>query len=346
MNAAPLCLSGVKPAEIHAQKEIQPYCFMMPNRDFYLCNRSRQRMDCCPQANTKGISGKHLLVIHRTDMCHQIVKQGLITFGKYFMRDYTNETTCCRGKAFLVLLFTPFIFSCSTYNFSDPLPVDKTNIYEFPPDWQGKWAYDDAHSVIIKRNYAAIIIKEYSHVVQGIWPKKKETGEMFYPGGGSYMGMYRVVMDSSNKPVDTIANFLVNGNHIFSIMDDGQLEKGYHYTLVKDTFIVNKTDTVIIDLGHNAFLRKVGSNLYVLNVLNQVIGKENLWWQVVLFEKKGDNTIDTWLSSYKLSKEPSMFYEKYSDYYFNSNWKTADILKLMHQGAFEKCDPLKRQAEN
>lgn len=242
--------------------------------------------------------------------------------------------------------FTMFLliglYSCNTYNFSGPLPSDKKNIYEFPADWQGKWKYDADHNVIIYKNRIEIISKDYSDVVKGVWPKKNELGEFVYPGGGGYSGMYTANMDSLKQPKDTVPNFLLNGGHIYAITNEGKLEKGYHYTIDKDTFRVNKTDTVTFDLGRNMFLRKIDNNFYVLNILNQVVGMENLWWQVILIEKKGKDFIDTWECSFKLTKEPSMFYQKSSDYYFNSTWKAADIIKLIKQGAFEKCDPLKR----
>lgn len=244
-------------------------------------------------------------------------------------------------NVFAMVLFIG-LYSCNTYNFSDPLPSDKQNIYEFPADWQGKWQYDTDHQAIIYKDHIEIISKDYSDVVKGVWPKKNERGEFVYPGGGGYRGMYTVNMDSLKQPKDTVPEFLLNGGHIYAITNEGKLEKGYHYTIDKDTFRVHKTDTITLDLGRNTFLRKIDNNFYVLNILNQVIGIENRWWQIMLIQKNGKDTIDTWQCSFTLTKEPTMFYEKYSDYYFNSNWKAAEIKKLIEKGCFEKCDPLKR----
>ncbi len=253
-----------------------------------------------------------------------------------------NHIISISFKNVLPLFLLLGLFSCATYNFSDPLPSDKQNVYEFPADWQGKWQYDADHHAIIYKDHIEIISKGYDAVVKGAWPKKNAVGQLVYPGGGGYSGMYKVIMDSLKQPKDTVPNYLLNDGHIYEIMEEGKLEKGYHYTMDKDTFWVHKTDTITLDLGRNTFLRKIDKNFYVLNILNQVTGMENRWWQIMLIQKKGKDTIDTWQCSFNLTKEPSMFYEKYSDYYFNSNWKAADIIKLIKQGGFEKCDPLKR----
>ncbi len=244
-------------------------------------------------------------------------------------------------NVFLMFLLTG-LFSCNTYNFSDPLPLDAKNVYEFPADWQGKWEYDTDHQAIIYKDHIEIISKDFDNVVKGAWPRKNEAGELVFPGGGGYIGMYTVIMDSLNQPKDSVPNYLLNGGHIYDITNEGKLEKGYHYTMDKDTFRVHKTDTITLDLGRNTFLRKIDNDLYALNILNQVVGIESRWWQIMLVEKKGKDTIDTWQCSFKLTKEPSMFYENSCDYYFNSIWKAGDIIQLMKKGAFEKCDPLKR----
>ncbi len=242
----------------------------------------------------------------------------------------------------LVSLVILLFYSCNTYNFSHPLPSDKSNIYEFPSAWQGKWMDADSQQLIIGHNFAALVIRDSYNVVKGVWPKKNEKGEFVYPQGVRYSGMYAMIRDSLDKPKDTVANYVVNEGHIYEINGKGRLEKGYHFTIDKDTFRISTDDTFWVDLGRNAFLRELNKDLYVLNVLGQAIGRESQWWHVVALEKTGQNSIERWDCSYNLIKDSSMFYSKYDDYYFNSTWKTAALIKLIRNGSFEKCSPFWR----
>ena len=70
-------------------------------------------------------------------------------------------------NVFAMFLFIG-LYSCNTYNFSDPLPSGKQNIYEFPADWQGKWQYDTDHQAIIYKDHIEIISKDYNDVVKCI----------------------------------------------------------------------------------------------------------------------------------------------------------------------------------
>jgi hypothetical protein len=180
-------------------------------------------------------------------------------------------------------------------------------------------------------------------VVKGVWPKKNAAGEFIYPPG-VYRSMNHLVTDSLKQPVDTIPNYLESAGHIYEVTEEGLLEKGYHYILTGDTFLITKTDTFILDLGRNAFLREINEGFYALNILNQAVGQESRWWQIVLFERNGNNIINIWHPSYKFTESHFMFYSKKNNYYFNSEWNASEMTGLIKQGAFEKCGPLKRLA--
>ncbi|MEO6358655.1 MAG: hypothetical protein ABIU77_16695, partial [Ferruginibacter sp.] len=61
-----------------------------------------------------------------------------------------------------------------------------------------------------------------------------------------------------------------------------------------------------------------------------------------LLEKNNRNSITQWNCAYSLTKDTSMFYENYGNYYFNSQWNAKAILQFLKNGSFEKCDELKR----
>jgi hypothetical protein len=246
---------------------------------------------------------------------------------------------CTIHYLFFAVLLT--LNSCATYNFSHPLPSDKPNMYEFPADWLGNWINTNSQQIIIGRNNAALIINDQETVVKGVWPKVAANGKPIFPPGG-YLGMYHVNLDSLNRPVDTVANYYINADLLYEVTGKGRLEKGFHYTTQEDTFRINKIDTFWVDLGKNAFLRKLDTDFYVLNMLNQARGIENRWWQIILLEKSNRNNITQWDCTYSLTKDTSMFYENYGNYYFNSQWNAKEIIQFLKKGLFEKCDELKR----
>lgn len=245
-----------------------------------------------------------------------------------------------------ILLFIPalslLLGACDTYNFSHPQPVDKKDGYEFPATFQGNWVDDDSEWVQIGKNHIGMLISEKETIVEGTWPQRDQQGQFVYLAP-AYKSVRSVIFDSLQVPVDTVDNYLVNGEHIYEVTEKGTLEQGYHYTKNEDTFTIEKKDTIIVDLGHNALLRDIGGGFWVLNVMNQVIGKSNRWWQLFILEKKNNETINLWYCSYQLTQLPVMFYEKNNNYYFNSKWTAAEMRKLIKQGAFEMCNQLHRQ---
>lgn len=173
-----------------------------------------------------------------------------------------------------------------------------------------------------------------------------ESGAFVYPPD-SYKSFQTIRFDSLQKPIDTIPNYLMDNNNIYEVTEDGKLGKGYQYKLDKDTIILFKNEEVIIDLGRNAFIRKLKNDLYVINIMNSIMGQDNPWWQITIVEKNENGHLNIWDCNGKLKKHPSMFYtpdnsKGYGNYYFNSKWSTNDILHLMDEGYFEVSNKLKR----
>jgi len=238
------------------------------------------------------------------------------------------------------VLFIVFFISCTTYNFSAPQPVDKENIYEFPNDLQGTWRdkdYDDFFT--IHKRYAQMHMSTKEKIQQGVWPRlNAQGGFVFQPFNCS--SFYTARYDSMKRPIDTVSNYLLKGNKIYQIDEEGKLSKGYDYRLDNDTIILLKKDVVTVDLGRNAFLRKLNDTVYVINIMSGILGQDNTWWQFTILEIKPHERLTMWDCTEKLQKHPAMFYSKYRSrgseiYYFDCKWTTPDLLHLMQTGYFE-----------
>jgi hypothetical protein len=200
----------------------------------------------------------------------------------------------------VAILFT----SCDSYNFSQPQPVDKSDIYEFPDEFPGRWetdtftseieftvpvkadtgysyinhddnfdkagpyvpaiqsqkhmSDDDGSFYYFTRHYVLLIFPTHEEkIVTGAWPKLKNGKEFIYPNAyPKYNILKTIKYDSLKQAIDTVDNFIFNKDKIHEKDSDLFLYTGYRYYKDKDTIVVLKSDTVCIDLGQNAFLRK------------------------------------------------------------------------------------------
>ena len=286
----------------------------------------------------------------------------------------------------VLMLFLPAVVvsmllaSCDAYNFSKPQPFDRENIYVFPDEMLGKWkedtfttdidfsvplnkssgdqfidntqslpADDDAGLYIITKLYVSLIFTSSEKIVKGAWPQLTNGNELLYPD--RYFSYYKVMQtisyDSLKQPVDTTDNYIVYRHKIYEKTQDRLLEKGYSYYSNGDTIVVLKRDTLTIDLGQNAFLRKLGDSLYVLNIKKGILSDEMdpAWWRVILLQKTADDKIVQWEPFSKTGQLGCMFYERpsKSDYlYFDCQWSSAELLRLKAEGYFEKGSTLIR----
>jgi hypothetical protein len=240
-----------------------------------------------------------------------------------------------------------FFISCETYNFSQPQPVDKENIYEFPSSFQGKWVSkyqeEGKEAIYIYRQYIKYVNNRYKQkIINGAWPRIDSNGNFIQsPFWGR--SLYKINYDSLKRPIDTVTNYLLKEGYIYEITGDSLIENGNPYYPEKDTFFVTKKDSIVVDLGQNAFLRKVNDTLYVFNILNRTLGMENTWWQVVFMNQNKDGSITFFGCDSESEKLPSLFYQKHSNYYYNSKWTAAEIPPLIKQGYFSEGDVLVKE---
>jgi len=277
------------------------------------------------------------------------------------------------------------LFSCDFYNFSQPQPYDQEKLYRFPDALLGKWTGKDTGTTYglditvplngkggyhlnnenapgntvlfsqtnegnsfyyINTDYLIVVFSEKNKILTGAWPKLNKNNEFVYQPEG-FGRMYAIKYDSLNKPIDTVSNYIISGDRIFEKDQDRFLERGYAYTRVKDTITVIKIDSNYIDLGQNAFLRKLTDSLYVFNINNAILSLENgvYWWRLIIFEIAGDGLLNQWECSAKTGELPCMFYDrpsKYDQFYFDCRWSTAEMLRLFREGYFKKEDVLIR----
>lgn len=276
-------------------------------------------------------------------------------------------------------LFIIFLSSCDAYNFSGPQPADRENIYQFPDKMLGTWREDtftsgidfsvplnsnggdkytdtrpqgnneDQYCYTITKQYVSFTTVASERIVKGAWPKLVNGNQFIYPyqypGYRNYM--QTIKYDSLNRPVDTVDNYIIYNHKIFEKTEDRCLEKGYSWYEDKDTLVIRKIDTVYIDLGQNAFLRKLTDSLWVFNMKKGILGEEidQGWWMVMLLQKTADDTIIEWEPASKAGNLDCMFYDRpsKSDYfYFDCTWTATELLRLKAEGYFEKTGTLKR----
>lgn len=279
-----------------------------------------------------------------------------------------------RTSLFVVVPFflSIILLSCNYYNFSQPQPVDKGNIYEFPPLFRGIWVEKpitneltvdpgnsfhnfrkgpfnqslaekssiedelnatDSAWYHIEKDFALFIVHDKERIVAGASILADEEA----------LSRFRVPNSSKNiqysfsfNTTDTI-DYLIRGNKIYELTGEQWLEKGYSFLLENDTIVVLRYDTICVDLGQNAFLRKLNETFYILNIRNSILGEENTWWRLIVLEKNNDSGLNLWECNSKCEKLPSMFYSRSSNsdaFYFDSQWSTAEMLDLVRKGYF------------
>lgn len=273
----------------------------------------------------------------------------------------------------VITFFLPIIFvSCNYYNFSEPQPVDKENIYEFPPSFRGIWferpipnelTVDPGNSFHnfrkgpfnqsltekssiedelnatdsawyhIEKDFALFIVHDKERIAAGasILADKEALLRFRVPNSSK-----KIQYSFSSSATDTI-DYLIRGNKIYELTGERWLEKGYSFLLENDTIVVLRYDTICVDLGQNAFLRKLNDNFYVLNIRNTILGEENVWWRLMVLETNHEANIKIWECNSTTCELPSMFYSssmKDDVFYFDSKWSTVEMLDLVSKGYF------------
>jgi hypothetical protein len=128
---------------------------------------------------------------------------------------------------------------------------------------------------------------------------------------------------------------------IFEI-NEGRLGKGYQYDSSGKYIVIRAADTTMIDLGRNAFLRKLNKKLWVLNINGLALADEAPWWTIMILEKTGRSKLRVWDCDTSLKTHHTMFYHSGSAYYFDAKWSAAEMMTLFHDGYFSSDETWRR----
>ncbi len=250
----------------------------------------------------------------------------------------------------LVFLGMIAVFSsCDSFNFSVPQPVDKTNIYEFPKALRGNWyVKDESQHYYFTKNYVLLLFSDTEKIVNGAWPKMDATGKVISLPD-FYNSVETITYDSLKRPVDTVINYGFRNGHVYEIADRRFLKKGYPFVMDKDTVVVVKNDTICVDLGQNAFLRQLKRDTYVLNIRNNILGEDasdySNWWRLIVLERKSDRLYNLWECTSKTGELSCHFFDGNSKshiFYFDCQWTSAEILRMMKEGYFEVSNEISK----
>lgn len=273
------------------------------------------------------------------------------------------------------------VSSCSSYYFSTPQPADRKDIREFPRVFTGRWTdaddtmerglqpvslfeRDSSYRPIVWRiedsdplapapaerqtsfyevgtDYALFIVHQQEKIIKGAWPRVC-NGELHYPDESCNV-LQTIRYDSLLRPVDTTFNYIFRGNLIYKIDEDHFLKTGYRFDSSATRITLFKKDTVAVDLGQNAILRKLDERFYALNIRYRVLGDDNNWWLLLILENSDKGWVNIWQCSEKSGGLPSMFYSRPSkadEYFFDSQWTASQLLQLVKDGYFEITNTL------
>ena len=242
-----------------------------------------------------------------------------------------------------------------TFGLSDTVkvvPGDQFPVNESGPQ-QGSVNYtypaskpmaNDSSYYVVEKELAYLITTSEERVLMGDWPRLSQNGGILNPP--IFYGSLRSIRyDSLEKKADTVYNYMLHDNIIYEVSDKGLLEKGYPYITIGDTILFTKRDTLCIDIGQNAFLRKINKQFYVLNIRSRVLGEEissfNNWWRIFVLEKKEDGSLQVWVPASKSVQLPCMFYSVDAEsYYFDCSWTAEEMLQLIQNRYFSTTDRL------
>jgi hypothetical protein len=242
---------------------------------------------------------------------------------------------------FLALAVIIIAGACNTNNFSEPQPASAKNIYEFPEMFRGYWSDRDFDMVFTDASHITFIDISQQKVALDS-SSFISKGPSTFSGTVNYRQVNKISYDSLGLPADTIITYVIREPLIYKMGSDNLLQTGYKYKQIKDTIVIFKNERQGIDIGNNAFLRRVTDSLYVLNISNRILIRDNYFWQVALIEKTPNDEINYYIPSDKIGSLPCMFYSYTDNFFYDCKWGPEDIKRLMKEGYFEKTNVLKR----
>lgn len=168
-----------------------------------------------------------------------------------------------------------------------------------------------------------------------LYLKPRDTLDYHHP--------YTVEYNAATDEVDTTYYYKTFGSLLFTVDPKIPfLVNHWLYTRIEDTLRVIRTDTLTLDLGRNAFFRKVKRHIFILNYHTTLKDDEGNWWHPILFrwDKKGIELLNMLPEN---SDSLNLHFYNYSDsYYYNLQWTAKQIDSLIRKGELKEDGYLKR----
>ncbi len=227
------------------------------------------------------------------------------------------------------------IFSCTTYHMEFPQPVDGKNLYLFPQSMRGTWVIADEKypddGFVIEKNKVLLRMKApkiYNGILDSLGTKKGE-------------GLMHIKYDDQNMPIDTIIDYILKNNRLYTWEVEKESGKsflfpGFPVALKNDTIYAlpeNNFTLAFFSLGPDAFLRRISSNQYILNIkqgnfMESFFKSDGRgWWQIVLLEITSDSHLLVSTPDFKKMTDDSNKVNCGSECYLTIEWTRQEIIQ-------------------
>ena len=236
--------------------------------------------------------------------------------------------------SFGLLITLTCLFSCNTYHSEFPQPVDVKNSNQFPKSLRGIWRQTEKGEEII-----ITIDKNILTIPSMNGRGKIFNGVLDSAGKKNHEGLKHIIYNEQKLPKDTIEDYIINGNRIYSLErknNEVKLFPGMPFALRNDTLYTSAYFP--LKLGSDCLLRKISNDRYILNLkegnlfvwLNET---PTLWRLVIIMEKSPDGRLIICAPDYP-DDELSLVYRNESNRYYNNQWTQKDLIKIMGNKTF------------
>jgi hypothetical protein len=231
--------------------------------------------------------------------------------------------------------------SCSSYYFASPQPADSRDRHTLPRPMRGDWHVmededtppDPSGSPSYRCERKKLWIMEVDSLtaIDGMlsWTEASDTSAK-QEASPPYLREQR--RDTATGTLDTVVNFLVRGDRIYPVDDEG-VGKGSPFTRSGDTLRSLRRDTTCHELGHRFRIRKADRNLWVLNFLDGERQEARGWWLILFVERKGDRLV-IHSASEKMKTHPSLVGNSSEKYHFALDMRADDIRTMIRDSLF------------
>ena len=262
-----------------------------------------------------------------------------------------NRLTALALPALCCLMLT----SCDNFYFARPQPADKRDERSIAGSLQGEW-YDITDNEEIAPD---VIRPDSLHTVYGIdrnriWIYESNEVKLLDRiltladaetdrklSRAPFLSRRIERLNSNDGHVDTIDNFILQGERIHPIEED-RLRQGFPFRRMGDTIAFLRRDTTCLELGHHVKIRKAAKDLYVLNFRDGISREARDWWSVLLV-RPAASALDIYAPGKKMAKHPARFLERNDDHYLDLDIRAEELEGMIRDSLFVQSMRLVRE---